>query len=223
MNFDVNSLMPMLAGFAGGLKTALLFLAIIIVGWMVSGWVGAGVGALLRRVKFNDIASKAGISSFIQRANIKEDSSGLIGLVLKWIIRLFVISAAFNVLGLEQVSAVIARLLEWMPNLVIAMVVLVLGGWAANAVHALVRGAAKTAEADNSNMVANLARTAVWIMTAVVAINQIGIAQELVQMFFAAVVGALAIGFGLAIGLGGKDLAAEIMREWYNNSKEKGE
>lgn len=195
------------------------FLVVLIIGWLIAGALASGVGMLLRKLKFNTLAETAGMSGVIANSGINQDASGLIALIVKWFIRLIALIVAFDALGLPVVSEIFQKLLLWLPNLVIALVIVVIGGWAANAVAALVRATATTASSANPNLVVSIARTAIWVFTAIVAINQLGIATELVQMLFAAIVGALALGLGLAIGLGGKDLAAELLRNWYTNAK----
>jgi hypothetical protein len=118
---------------------------------------------------------------------------------------------AFDTLGLPAVSNVLQQLLLWLPNLVVALVVLVIGGLAANALSQLVRGATAEAGFSNSNMLATVTRVAVWAFTIVVAVNQLGIATTLINTLLIGVVGAFTIAFGLAFGLGGRDKAAQLL------------
>ena len=134
--------------------------------------------------------------------------------IAKWFVRLIALVVAFDALGLPAVSEVLRDLLLWLPNLAVALVVLVIGGLAANAVSRLVRGATAEADLDNPEFLAKLATIAVWAFAVVVAVNQIGVATTLVNTLFMAVVGALALALGLAFGLGGRDTAAEIVRNW---------
>jgi hypothetical protein len=115
---------------------------------------------------------------------------------------------------------VLQGLLLWLPNLVVALVVLVIAGLAANALNGLVRGAAAQSGLGNPDLLANIARFAVIAFGVVVAVNQLGIATTLVNTLFMGFVGALALALGLAFGLGGRDTAAEIVRNWYASSRE---
>ena len=98
------------------------------------------VAALLRTVNFDQLAFRSGFGSFVSNMGIDTDPSGLIGLVVKWFIRLIALVVAFDALGLPAVSDVLRQFLLWMPNLVVGLVVLVIGGLAANAMASLVRG-----------------------------------------------------------------------------------
>ena len=209
------------ASLAGALNTFLSaipriigFAVVLIVGWIVSSLLARGVEALLHAVRFNDLARRSGLADFVQKMGVKDDSAGVIASIVKWFVRLITLVVAFDTLGLPAVSGVLQQLLLWLPNLVVALVVLVIGGLAANALSQLVRGATAEAGFSNSNMLATVAKVAVWGFTIIVAINQLGIATTLINTLLVGLVGALAIAFGLAFGLGGRDRAAQLLESW---------
>jgi hypothetical protein len=214
------SLAGAMAMFLAAIPKIIGFLVIIIVGWIVASLVAKAVAALLRTVQFNDLARRSGFADFVHNMGVKTDSAGFIALVTKWFVRLIVLVAAFDALGLPAVSDVLRQLLLWLPNLVVALVVLVIGGLAAGALSSVVRGAATRAELGNPDLLASIARVAVWAFAIVVAVNQIGIAQTLVNTLFTATVGAVALALGLAFGLGGRETAGEIVRNWYQRGKQ---
>lgn len=196
------------------------FALILIAGWFIASLVERGLAAVLRSVKFNHLAERAGLADFVQRMGMNTDASGMIGLVVKWFVRLIALVVAFDALGLPAVSEVLKQLLLWLPNVVVAMVVLVIGGLAARALSNLVRGAASEASLSNTDFLAKTSAIIVWAFAIVVAVNQLGIATELVNTLFMAVVGAIALGMGLAFGLGGRETAGEILRKWYAKAQE---
>jgi hypothetical protein len=151
---------------------------------------------------------------------VDTDASGFIALVTKWFVRLIALVVAFDALNLPAVSQVLRDLLLWMPNLVVAIVVLVIGGLAANALGGITRSTAVHAELGNPDLLARFARIAVWAFAIVIAVNQLGIASTLINALFVAVVGALALALGLAFGLGGREAAAEIIAEWRERGRE---
>jgi len=114
---------------------------------------------------------------------------------------------------------VLRQLLLWLPNLVVAIAVLIFGGLAANWLAGLVRGATAKADLGNPDLLAAIARVAVWAFAIVIAVNQVGIARDLVNILFMAIVGAVALALGLAFGIGGRDTAAEVVRNWYDRSR----
>ena len=214
------SLTGAMALFFAAIPKIIGFAIILIVGWFVASLVARAVGHILRAIHFNSLARRSGISDFVQRMGLETDASGFVAEIVKWFIRLITLVVAFDALGLPAVSDVLRQLLLWLPNLVVAIVVLVIGGIAANALASVVRGSTSEAGFSNPDMLAKVARVAVWAFAIVVAVNQLGIAQTLVNTLFMAVVGAAALALGLAFGLGGRETAGEVVRKWYRRGQE---
>lgn len=217
------------ASLAGALNTFLSaipriigFVVVLIIGWIISSLLARGVEALLHAVKFNDLARRSGFASFVQKMGVKDDSSGVIGSIVKWFVRLITLVVAFDTLGLPAVSNVLQQLLLWLPNLVVALVVLVIGGLAANGLSQLVRGATAQAGFSNPDMLATVTKVAVWGFAIVVAVNQLGIATTLINTLLIGIVGAFSIAFGLAFGLGGRDRAAQMLDTMGRNAQQAG-
>jgi hypothetical protein len=196
------------------------FIIILVVGWIIAGLIAKALAAILRRVNFNELSRRSGFSGFIDQMGVHCDSSGVIAETVKWFVRLLTLIVAFDALGLPAVSSVLHQLLLWLPNLVVALVILVIAGLAANALANLVRGATGKAGFSNPDFIATVARVAVWGFGIIVAVNQIGVAETLVNTLFMGFVGALALALGLSFGLGGRDTAAEIVREWYRHGQQ---
>lgn len=213
------SLTGALAGLFNALPRVLGFGIILIVGWIISGLIAGAVAALLRAVRFNDLANRAGITGFVQNMGLRTDAAGFLGDLARWFVRLITLVVAFDALGLPAVSQVLQQFLLWLPNLVVALVILVVAGLGANALSNLVRGATTQAGFSNPDLLGTIARVAVWSFGIVVAVNQVGIAETLVNTLFMGLVGALALALGLAFGLGGRDTAGEIVRGWYQQGR----
>ena len=216
----MTSLSVAMATLFAAIPKVLAFVVILVIGWFVASLIAKGVAMLLRAVKFNDLAQRAGMTDFMQKMGVHTDAAGLIANIAKWFIRLIALVVAFDALGLPAVSDVLRQLLLWLPNLVVAMVVLVVAGLLATALGKIVRGATAQAGFNNPDTLATVAKVAVWGFAIVVALNQIGIAATLVNTLLMATVGALALAFGLAFGLGGRDEAARILSELKKSADE---
>jgi hypothetical protein len=215
----LTSVAQALALFLAAVPKVLAFIIIAVIGWLIASVVARAVDTFLRKARFNDLAQRSGFAGFVENTGVETDSTGFIALITKWFIRLIALVVAFDALGLPAVSDVLRQLLLWLPNLVVAVAVLIIGGVAANALAGLVRGATAEADVGNPELLANIARIAIWAFAIIVAVNQLGIARELVNTLFMATVGAVALAAGLAFGLGGRETAAEIWRYWYEQSR----
>jgi hypothetical protein len=198
------------------------FAAVLIVGWILSSLVAKGVAALLRAVRFNELARRSGIAEFVRRMAVRTDSTGVIANVAKWFIRLSTLVVAFDLIGLPAVSGILQQLLLWLPNLAVALMVLVIGGVAANALSRIVRGATTGAGFMNPDLLATATRVAVWAFAIVIAVNQLKIATVLVNALLFGLVGALALAAGLSFGLAGRDRAAQLLDQWARKTKDLG-
>lgn len=216
----MTSLAAALAMFLGAIPKIIGFAIIIIIGWIIAAAIAKAVEALLRAVRFNDLAQRSGFTGFVQNMGAQHDAAGVIAGLAKWFVRLIVLVVAFDALGLPAVSQVLQQLLLWLPNLVVALVVLVIAGLLANAASSVVRGASAEAGLSNPGLLASIARVTIWAFGIVIAVNQIGIARELVNTLFMGFVAALSLALGLAFGLGGRDTAAEVVRNWYRRGQQ---
>jgi Conserved TM helix len=196
------------------------FIIIVAIGWFISTLFAKAVVGLLRAIRFDELMQRSGLADFMNKMGTGIDSVGIVAGIVKWIVRIVVLLVAFNILGLPAVSDVMRQFVLWLPNLVVAIFVLFIGGIAARALGNVVRGATAEGGFSNPETLSNVARTAVWAFAIVVAINQLGIATNLINTLFTGFVGALAIALGLSFGLGGRDLASRTLENWYDRAQE---
>jgi hypothetical protein len=208
-----------LAMFFSAIPKVIAFAVILVVGWFVAGLIAKLAARLLRAIHFNDLAEHSGFAGFVRNVGVEMDSSQFLATVANWFMRLIVLVVAFDALGLPAVSDVLRQLLLWLPNLAVGIVVLVIGGLLANAAAGVVRGATASAGFGHPDLIANVARAAVWIFAIIVAVNQIGIAKELVNTLFMGAVALAVIALGLSFGLGGRDLAGNLLKRWYGEAQ----
>ncbi len=194
---------------------------ILIIGWLIAGWVGKLVTALLQKIGFETAAERTGVTGFMSRAGVHDArASRVIGEMVKWFIRLIFLEAAAEAVHLTAVTAVIERIVLFIPNLIVAVIVLMIGALIARFVGDLVRGGASEMGFGSPNLMATVSRVAIMAFAVIVAVNQIGIAAALVNTLFMAIVFALALSVGLAFGLGGRDTAARMWQQWYARGQE---
>ncbi|HXN76264.1 MAG TPA: hypothetical protein VN876_06490 [Gemmatimonadaceae bacterium] len=196
------------------------FIVVVAIGWFVSSILARAVMGLLKAIRFDELMQKSGLSDFTNKMGTGTDSAGIVAGLVKWLVRIVVLLVAFGVLGLPAVADVMRQLLLWLPNLVVAIFVLFIGGIAARALGNIVRGATAESGFSNPETLANVTRTTVWAFAIVVAINQLGIATNLINTLFTGFVGALAVALGLAFGLGGRDLASRTLENWYDQAQD---
>ena len=131
-----------------------------------------------------------------------------------------ILVAAANVLGLTQVSELLIDVLLWIPKLIVAAIILLVAPLLARFVRGAIEVGAGEMGFTNAPLLGRIAEIAIVAFAVVIAINQIGIAANLVNTLFIGLVAALALAFGLAFGLGGRDVAAQLTQRWYEQSQD---
>ena len=209
----------MLTAFLVALPSIVGALLLLVIGWIVAGFVGGLVARLLRKVGIDQLATKAGITAFLQRARLKLDTPGLVGGIITWYVRLIFVVMAANAVGITAVSTVLGQIIAFIPNLLVALLILGAFAWLAGVTRNLVTGATESAGVPNSGALATLAYATVLGFGIVAAASQVGVAATLINILFTGIVAALALAIGLAFGLGGREEAAQVLKDWRGQAR----
>jgi hypothetical protein len=192
---------------------------IFVVGWIIARLVKFGVERLLKLVRFDKATEKAGVQEFLKKGAIVKTPAEIIGSLVYWFIMILVIIASLDALGLPIVSDLLNSIFLYIPNVVAAIIVLILGFLLGNLLSAVVRTAASNAGLKNAEGLGKLALYAIVFFSGAIALIQLGIGEDIVASAFGLVFGAAALGLALAFGLGGRDVAAEYLKRWLEEKK----
>ena len=209
-----------LQNFLGFLPALVGAILILILGWIVAGLLATLVERGLKMVGFERAAQTTGISGFIQRSGSSWTASAIFAEIVKWFIRLIAIQPAASILGLDQISQIINAILLWLPNLVVAIAIIVIGALIARFVGGLVRGSTSQMGFANSDLLGTIANYAILVFAVIAAVDQLGIAETVVNTLFIGLVAMVVLAAGLAFGLGGQQTAAQITSNWYQRGRE---
>lgn len=209
-----QALLGSLAVFLAAIPAIVGALLLLVIGWIIAGIVGGLVAKVLRTIRIDQLADRSGVTTFLARANVHADAAGVVAGLVKWYIRLVFLLLAANAVGLTAVSGIVASVLGFIPNLIVAMFILGVFSWLAKTAKNLVSASLESAGMPNAGGIGALVFGAVLAFGIVAAADQLGIAQTLLNTLFVGVVAALALAFGLAFGLGGREQAAEIWADW---------
>lgn len=190
------------------------FLVILLIGYIVARVVQALLTKGLRALHFDNIADRAGVTRALELAGTRLDAAAVLGIIAFWWIFLVFAEIALNALGLTEITAFVNAVLAYLPNIFIAILILVLGALLANVVAGIVRGAAGEAGLATASLMAGVARWAILIFAFLAALTQLNVAQSMIFILAAGIVGMLAIAGGLALGLGGADTARGLIAGW---------
>jgi hypothetical protein len=190
------------------------FAIILIVGYIIARLVRSALTKLLQFAHFDQIATRAGVTRALELAGTRLDAARVLADVVFWWIVLVFVEIAVNSLGLTEISAFINSVLGYIPDVFVAILILIVGSLLANVLAGAIRGATAEAGLTTSGLLANVARWAVLVFAFLAALTQLHVAENMIFILFAAMVGMLALGGGLALGLGGVDTARSLLSGW---------
>ena len=197
---------PSLAAFLPNLLGGLV---ILVIGLLIGGIVKHVLVSVFGFLRIETWLEKA---KLFKKAEVKIWENVLIEL-LKWALIIVFLVPALEVWGLSQATVFLNQFLVYLPNVIVAVVIGFVGLLAANLVSDLVRHSVRTVGATSANSLAVFTRGAITFFTVLVVLNQLGVAQDLIRILFTGIVAMLALAGGLAFGLGGQELAKEILEE----------
>jgi hypothetical protein len=210
---DVNGYYQNLFPNAGGWISAII---ILIIGIILSFEISKVVKIAAQKAGLDEVFERAGVKKFFGRAEAKILLSHLLAWIVKWFLLLFFITAAVNSLGLPQVSQFLTQILYYLPNLVVALAILTLGLLIAQMVYEALEGMSQAAGIEIYHLAAVGAKALIIIITILVILQQIGIQTTIIQIFAAGFALMIGLAGGIAFGLGGQNLAKELLEDMRN-------
>lgn len=209
MLIKIWSYVPVLAG----------VIVILVVGWLIAKLIESVIVRVLKAVRLDAASDKAGISNVLAQGEIKLTLSELLGAIIYWLVMLVVMVIALNALNLTVAADLLSRLVEYVPNIIIAIFVLVLGSFLASFVSAIVRTSASNVGIERAKLLGQITQTVLVIFSVIIAIEQLKIATALIALAVNIILAALGLGIALAFGLGCKDIAGKFVSDLVNKMK----
>ncbi len=194
------------------LPRILAAVVVFLIGWVIATVLYRIVVEVVKVLKVDEALKAAGMHEAAHEAGFALDSGRFLGTLVLWFTVLVFLVASFSILGLTTVTIFLERIvLLFLPQVIIASLILMLGAIVAGVVRGLVVSSAKAAGVRSANFAGVVAKWAIWIFAILAALDQLGVGTVFIQTAFTGLVIALSLAFGLAFGLGGKDAAARAI------------
>jgi hypothetical protein len=194
---------------------------ILVIGWMIAKVTQMAVTKTLKFLKVDVLSEKAGVEGFLKQGGMTHSSVGILGILVYWILMLIVLLIALNSLGLQTASDLLNRIILYIPNVIVAVFVLIIGMYFAGFLESVMETYLKNAGVKNARAIANGARYAIVVFVISMALEQLNIGKELVVSGFQIAFGAVCLALALAFGLGGRDWAAGVIAKMQKNAEGK--
>lgn len=214
-----NALMGLWQGFLGFIPSLIGAVIIFVIGWIVSVGFGKLIAGILKKVRFNQIFEKGVWKEALEKAEIKVDAAGFIGAVVKWVLVIVFLMVAVEILGLVGFAGFLNNVLNYLPNVIVAAFIFVVAVIVADLLEKVVRATVESIKIGYGHIVGVIVRWSIWIFALLAIMVQLNITPGLIQTIFTGFVALIVIAGGIAFGLGGRDVAGEIVRDLYKKLK----
>ena len=193
---------------------------IFIIGVLIASALREVVVRVLQMISIDSFFEKFGFQTFLKRFNQELTVSKAFGWMVKWFVILITIIMVAESLGLQEVTRFFEEVLLYIPNVIAAVIILLVGMAGGRAVEHIVVGSLKGFHGASAQLVGTIAKWAIVVFTVIIALEQLRIAPELMNTLLAGFVAMIALAGGLAFGLGGKDLARDVLENMRKDLKE---
>ena len=192
----------------------LLALVILVAGWLIAKGLRLGAVKALRAVNFNVLTDKAGVDSALRQGGVSQDMTAILGILVYWAIVLTTLVIAFNTLGLTHVTDLLQQILLFLPKVIVALLLLVIGAYFARFVATSVEAYSRNVGISEGAVLGQLSFYAIMVFVVLMALEQLNLTGDLVRYTFLIVLTGVVFGLALAFGLGGQKVAAGILERW---------
>ncbi|PJE58367.1 MAG: hypothetical protein COU81_01110 [Candidatus Portnoybacteria bacterium CG10_big_fil_rev_8_21_14_0_10_36_7] len=197
--------------FADFLPVILGALVVFLVGWAIAIWLGRLITLILKTIKLDEVLEKTGLGKILEQGGAKIEVANWIGLLVKWFFIFVFLMASTDILGWSDVTGYLNTVVSYIPNVIVAAVIVIVAAWAAGVMQKIVAAAAGAGQAKAGAFAAALTKWAILIFGLMAALSQLQVAPGLIQTLVTGFVAMLAIAGGLAFGLGAKDQAGKFI------------
>ncbi len=190
-------------------------LAVLVVGWLLAKAFRLGVVKALRALNFHILTERAGIDGFLKQGGTEKDTTDWIGTIAYALVLLASLIIAFNSLGLTQVTDLLGKAMLFVPKLLVALLVIVFGGYFARFVGNAVLRYFRSTGISDAEMLGRIVQYAVMTFVVLLGIDHLDIGGGLIQQTFLILLAGVVLALALAFGLGARDRAAELLERWF--------
>ncbi|HYD34501.1 MAG TPA: hypothetical protein VD999_00360 [Vitreimonas sp.] len=193
-------------------------LLVFLIGTVIAKAFKRVVIKILETMRVSKAVKNTPIEHFVAHTEATQKIEVLLGSIVYWLIMLLVIHTTVTILGLDPVSRVLDKVLAYIPQVFSAILVLFFGTLLAGVVESVVKASIKSIDGHASRLLGKVSSYMVITISVMAAISELGIARDFIMILFQGFIAMIALGFGLAIGLGGKDVVGKMLTSWYDKT-----
>lgn len=190
-------------------------LLVLIAGFLIAKAARFAIEKGLRAINLHIVTRRSGLDGFLQAGGTQADTVTVFGILVYWVVVLAALIVAFNSLGLAYVTELLGRVMLFVPNLVVALLILAFGSYFARFVGNAIASYFVRVGLPDGEALGRIARYAMLVFVIVIAFDQLDLGGTILRTTFLIVLSGVVLALALAFGLGGKDWAAARLEEWW--------
>lgn len=206
-----ESLLTLWTGVAGFVPRLVAAIVVFLVGWLIAVLLGRVAWHVVKALRVDSALTRVGFRQAWERGGFRLDTPKFFYELVKWFFIVVFLMAATNILQLDQVTEFLRTVVSYLPNVIVAAIILLIGILVAKFLEGLVRASVKAAGLVSANFLGALTKWAVFVFTLLVALSQLRVADDIVRIIIVGFVAAAALALGLSFGLGGVKHADEVI------------
>ncbi|MDX9827519.1 MAG: hypothetical protein RBT73_07200 [Spirochaetia bacterium] len=218
---DFNNIIDSLRSFSRDLPPIGGALLTFVVGWLVAILARLLIPKLLGLLRFDRLSEKTGIASFLRKGNVHHSPSRLIGYLVYWFLMIIVLSNTVARLDKGAANSLSAWMRSALPNLLATLITVIIGFVVVTFLSNFIVTIARNAAVHSPDMIGRIIKYLGYFVVATMALEQLGLGQTIISTIFIILFAAIALGIGLAFGLGCKDMAKKAFEDFLKNLREK--
>lgn len=199
--------------FIGFLPQILGAIIVFLIGWAIAVGLERLAIQIIKLLRIDPLLEKLGVGKSLEKAGFKIDVGGWLGFLVKWFLIFVFLMAATDILGWTEVTGFLKSILLYIPNVMVAVVILLVAVWAANVLQRIIQAGVSASNIKAVGLSASITKWSILIFGFLAALVQLKITPSLIQTLVTGLVAMLAIAGGISFGLGGKDLANSFLNK----------
>jgi len=188
---------------------------VLLAGWMIAKVARFATEKALRAINFNVVTERSGMDGFLEQGGLRNDTTGILGMLIYWLAILAALIIAFNGLGLTYITDLLREVVRFVPLVIVALLIIAFGSYFARFIGATVATYCRNVGIQDADLLGRLAQYAIMIFVALIALDQVKVGGDIVRESFLIILAGVVFALALAFGLGGQKRALELLDRWW--------
>ncbi len=195
---------------------------VLIAGWLLAKLAMFAIVKSLRAVNFNVLTERSGMDKFLSQGGLQNDTTGILGVLVYWLVILAALIVAFNGLGLTYVTDLLGKVALFVPKVIVALLILAFGAYFARFIGATVTTYCRNIGVHDGELLGKLAQYAIVAFVVLIVLDQVNVGGDIIRQSFLIILAGIVLALALAFGLGGRDWASTKLERWWPRERDEG-